>query len=382
LKFLIMTAAFGSGHNQVAIALADAAVEAGHAATVIDALAVGAPRVSKWMTSGFIHLLNSAPGLYRAAYTRTEVPGQLDMMKSAGIATLTKLVWGPLSVLLSRVQPDVIVCTHPFVLGVLAYLRRTGRLHTPLAGVLTDFAPHALWLHPGVDMYYVARPEMVRTMAEQGLDPQQVQATGIPIRPVFTSAPGRLTAARELGLDPGRPTVLVMGGGLGLGPMRAMVTAARHAALPLQILAVTGHNQRLYADLEALTGLTAGTETSLHLYRYVTDVHRLMAASDLLVSKPGAVTASEALALGLPMLLMQPIPGQEERNAAVLVASGAAIAVREPADLAAALRDLLPDAALLRAMRKAAHATAHPRAAQLVVADLAHLEPQGRIWSA
>jgi processive 1,2-diacylglycerol beta-glucosyltransferase len=382
LKFLIMTAAFGTGHNQVAIALADAAVEAGHAATVIDALAVGAPYVSKWMTSGFIRLLNSAPGLYRAAYTRMEVPGQLDIMKSAGIATLTKLIWGPLSALLGREQPDVIVCTHPFVLGVLAYLRRTGRLHTHLAGVLTDFAPHALWLHAGVDMYYVARPEMVNTMAAQGVDPQRFQATGIPIRPAFMSAPQRLAAARELGLDAARPTVLMMGGGLGLGPMREMIAAARQAALPLQILAVTGHNQRLYAELAPLCGLMPGTETSVHLYGYVADVHRLMAASDLLVSKPGAVTTSEALALGLPMLLMPPIPGQEERNAAVLVASGAARPVPEPAALAAALRELLSDPAALLAMRQAARATAQPRAARLVVADLALLQPQGRIWSA
>jgi processive 1,2-diacylglycerol beta-glucosyltransferase len=387
LKLLIMTAAFGTGHNQVANALADAAVAAGHTATVIDALAVGAPRVSKWLTSGFIHLLNSAPGLYRAAYTRTEVPGQLAMMKSVGITTLTRLIWGPLSALLSQLQPDVIVCTHPFVLGVLASLRCSGRLSTTLAGVLTDFAPHSMWLHPGVDMYYVARAEMVRAMAEQGVNPQHVHATGIPIRPVFMAAPGRLAAAQALGLDAARPTVLIMGGGLGLGPMREMVAAAREAALPLQVLAVAGHNERLYAELAPLSGLKAGC--SVHLYGYVPDVHRLMAASDLLVTKPGAVTASEALAMGLPMLLMQPIPGHEERNAAVLVASGAARAVADPAALATALRALLSQQGALpsqqgalRTMRAAAHRTAQPRAAQLVVEDLAHLRPQGRVWSA
>lgn len=382
MKFLIMTAAFGTGHNQVANALAEAVSVLGHTADVVDALAVGSPLVSKCLTGGFIQILNKAPVIYRVAYDRTELPGHLDGLKRISVGTLTKLIWPRLKELLAHTQPDVVVGTHPFVLGVLANLRRTGRLRCRLAGVLTDFAPHGMWLHAGVDMYYVATPNMALTMARQGLDARFVHVTGIPIRGVFTQTTERAAAALELGLDPAKPTVLMMGGGLGLGPMREMVAAAHNAGLPLQILAVAGHNRRLYAQLEPLTRPVAGNPAAVHLYGYVPYVHRLMAVSDLLVSKPGAITASEALALALPMLLMEPIPGHEERNQAALVASGAARAVGSPTELTTALRELFADPAALEAMRRAAQRTAEPSAAQLVVQHLSGLMPDSAAWPA
>lgn len=376
MHVLVMTAAFGTGHNQVAGALAEASTEAGHTVGVIDTFAAGAPLVGKCLTGGFIQLLHAAPGLYRSAYLRTEVPGQSDRLRRLSMEALTQLLWPRLKPLLAGARPDVVLATHPFVLGVLANLRQKGRLQAGLAGVLTDFAPHAMWVHPGVDAYYVATADMAATMTSQGIDGRRVQVTGIPIRQVFSGAPARAAAALDLGLDPARPTVLLMGGGLGLGPMGEMVAAARTAGLPLQILAVTGHNRRLYEQLRA------GAPEALRVYGYVPYVHRLMAASDLLVSKPGAVTAAEALALGLPMLLVEPIPGQEERNQAALVARGAARVVPSPGALAAALRQLLSDPEDLAAMRRAAYRAGEPGAARQVIQHVSGLGRQARAWSA
>lgn len=382
MKFLIFTAAFGTGHNQVAAALAEAAVAEGHEAEVVDGLAVGVPGLSSLMTSGFIHLLHAAPGIYRMAYNRAELPGQWEALKSGGIGALTRLMWSRLQPLLALSRPDVIVCTHPFVLGVMATLRRQGRLAIPVAGVLTDFAPHSFWLHSGVDQYYVATAEMADTMSAHGVPPYRVHVTGIPIRSMFSAPPDRKLAAEALGLDPQRPTVLLMGGGLGMGPMRTLAATACRIGLPAQVLAVTGTNHRLYEQLLPLTMQADLAAPCLRVYGYVREVNHLMAVSDLLVSKAGAVTASEALAMSLPMLLVNPIAGHEERNQAALVSTQAARALFDPAVAAPVLRHLLTHPEEVAAMRLAARRAGRPQAAVQVVRHLIGLEAQSREWTA
>lgn len=382
MKLLVMTAAFGTGHNQVAQALVEAAVDGGHSAEVVDALVAGAPLLGPLLTGGFIQLLKTAPGLYGLAYDHGELPGRLDGVKHGSIQALGGLLWPRLSPILAQVQPDVVVCTHPWVLGVMAALRRLGRVRVPVVGVLTDFASHAFWQHPGVDAYCVASPDMAATMMRQGVPSSRLHVTGIPIRSMFSSAPQRLAAATALGLDPTRSTVLIMGGGLGLGPMQAVVKAVTHTALPLQVVVITGYNERLYGQLAPLAAGLAGTPTSLHLYGYVPDVARLMAASDLLVSKPGAVTAAEALALGLPMLLVEPIPGHEERNQAALVGLGAACAVPSPAAIPHVLRQLFTQPETLLGMRNAALRAGAPAAAWRVIDQLASRVDAHGAWSA
>ncbi|MGE5674288.1 MAG: MGDG synthase family glycosyltransferase, partial [Mycobacterium leprae] len=331
------------------------------------------PTVNALFTKGFIQLLTTAPGLYRLAYNQAEIPGRWAGIKHSSLGTMGRVMWPKLLPLLTRFRPDAILCTHPFPLGAMAEMRRRGLLPVPLAGVLTDFAPHSFWVHEGVDHYYVAAPEMVAAMGEQGVEPAQVTVTGIPVRRAFADAPSRTEAARLLGLDPLRPTVLIMGGGLGLGPMREIVAEVSRTALPLQILAVTGHNHRLYEQLQPLAAAAQGGPTAVHLYEYVPYVQTLMAASDLLVTKAGAVTASEALTMGLPMLLVDPIPGHEERNQELLVAAGAARAVSAPPEIPAVLSALAQNPAMLAQMRTAALRLGQPAAAVQVIHHVAGL---------
>ena len=367
MKLLVVTAAFGTGHNQVAAALAEAATREGHVAQVCDVLSASLPTLSFLLSRGFLRLLTTAPAIYRLAYRRAEIPGQLDGVKYGSLGALSRLMWSKLGPLLARVQPDAILCTHPIPLGALAVMRRQLRFRCPLVGVLTDFAPHSFWLHPGVDQYYVATREMAAIMVDQGVAPYQVHVTGIPIRGSFAEPTDRTAAAGALGLDPTRPTVLLMGGGLGMGPMREMVVEACRVPLPAQLLVVTGHNRRVFEQLQPLTAQAFRSEASVRLFGYVPQIHTLMAASDVLVSKAGAVTASEALAIGLPMLLLQPIPGHEERNQAALVAAGAARALRNPGEVAPALLRLLTDPHEGEAMRDAARLMGRADAAALVV---------------
>jgi processive 1,2-diacylglycerol beta-glucosyltransferase len=367
LKFLILTAAFGTGHNQVAEALEEAATREGNTAEVYDWMASGFPALSSVLTRGFLQLLSTAPSLYRMAYSRAEFPGPVDGFKHTTLGAIGRLLWPKLALLMARVQPDVILCTHPFPLGVMTILRRRYQFQAPVMGVLTDFASHSFWIHEGVNQYYVASQKMVATMVAQGVAPHRVHATGIPIRETFAEPPNREDAAITLGLDPKRPTVLLMGGGLGMGPMREMVTEACKVSLPLQVLVVTGHNQRLYEELQTLAARLAGTSITLRLFGYVPYIHTLMAASDLLVTKAGAVTASEALAMGLPMLLLHPIPGHEERNQSALVATGAAREIASPADIPQTLHQFFTDRLDADRMHTAAIRAGQPHAARNLI---------------
>lgn len=370
MRFLVMTASFGTGHNQVAAALAEAAGESGHNACVIDALAEGLPLFGSCLTNGFIQLIKTAPGLYRSLYTHSECADQFRALRSGAMRLLAGMIRPSIAPVVEQFRPDVVLCTHPFVLGAMSHLRRQGRLGVPVAGVLTDFAPHGFWLHPGVDEYFVATAEMAREMISRGIEPQRLCVTGIPVRPAFTRACDRQAAARSLGLDPGRPTILIMGGGLGLGPVREAVAAACLTSVPVQIVVVAGQNAGLQAELLPLAHTQHGNGTCIQVHGYVPFVDRLMAASDLLISKPGAVTAAEALGLGLPMLLLSPIPGHEERNQAVLTASGAARALGCVEELPVLLTRLLLEPKGLAAMRRAARQMGRPEAARSVISHL------------
>lgn len=382
MRVLILTAAFGTGHNQVAEALREAAVGAGQSADVVDALAVSLPKMNRWLTGGFIQLLARAPGLYRLAYNGAENPGSWsDGLKESSMQALARIMWQGMSGVLAQTQPDVILCTHPFPLGVLAAWRRQRRISVPVVAVLTDFAAHSFWVHGGVDQYHVATAETAASLAAEGVPEEMIHVSGIPVRHGFGAAPDRAPAMAELGLDPARPTVLVMGGGLGLGPLPGVMQSLLAAPYPLQTVLVAGHNQRLLARLEPLVQAANG-HASARLLGYVSQIDRLMAAADLIVTKPGAVTASEALALGVPMLLVDPIPGHEERNQEALVAAGAARSLALPEQAGAAVAGILADGVALSRMARAARLMGRPHAARQVIEQVARLERPLRTVSA
>jgi processive 1,2-diacylglycerol beta-glucosyltransferase len=270
--------------------------------------------------------------------------------------------------LVRRTDPRVVVCTFPTQAGVLSALRLRGEIDLPLVTVITDNTVHSQWIHPATDRYCVSAPEVAAGVVGRGVPPERVRVTGIPIRPAFRQRYDRAAVLRGLDLDPGRPTVLFMSGAFSM--LRGVLGACRgllELPQPPQVVLVTGRDRRLAAAARAQLQQRG---LPVRVLGYVDEVAPLMQAADLLVSKAGGLTTSEALACGLPMIIFRPIPGQEEANTAFLVEHGAALAVPDARALAAAVRDLLADGSALAAMRSACRRLGRSDAADAVVDEV------------
>jgi processive 1,2-diacylglycerol beta-glucosyltransferase len=219
----------------------------------------------------------------------------------------------------------LIISTHATPAGLVAHLKKEGKLKVPAAAVITDYVVHKLWVYPELDHYFVATEEMAQDLQKEGIHQTKIEITGIPIVPSFKKPADKNEICEKLGLDPAKATLLIMGGGAGLIPMDEIIETIKKTELfkkhKLQIIAVTGKNAAMY---EKISHIAKSAPQMIKPFGYVENVHELMAVSDILISKPGGVTSAEALASGLPVLIYNPLPGQEEANARYLTSQGAA----------------------------------------------------------
>jgi processive 1,2-diacylglycerol beta-glucosyltransferase len=282
--------------------------------------------------------------------------------------------------MLRRYQPDVAVCTHFLPAEIVCRLKRREKLTCPLATVVTDLDCHAMWLAAGTDHYFVALDETRVFMENLGVDPARIGVTGIPIDPVFGRPGDRAALRRKHGLLPDRTTILVSAGGFGVGPIDPLMNALADLKHPAQIIVVCGRNAERQESLDAWVAARSDGDGDssnniiFHILGYTTEMHELMVASDLLLGKPGGLTSSEALACGLVMVIVSPIPGQEERNSDHLLEEGAAIRCNNLPALAYKIDRLLDDPARLETMRRNVGRLARPDAARDIVRDLLALQ--------
>jgi processive 1,2-diacylglycerol beta-glucosyltransferase len=260
---------------------------------------------------------------------------------------------------LSREAPTAIVCTHALPCGLIAREKKRGNCQAPLVAVVTDHAVHSYWVNPQVNLYLVANDSSADTLASRGVPRSRIRVTGIPIDPQFKEKTAAPAARKKLGLDPLRPTVLVMGGSHGMGPMAEIAAGLLALKNPPQVAVVAGDNRDLHAELSALK-----PRKGLTVFGATRQIALLMDAADLLVSKPGGISSSEALAKGLPMIFMKPLPGQEERNARILVRHGAAVQKKNLPELKEAVRDLLSRPKALAEISENARRLSRPDAAE------------------
>ncbi|MCE2859853.1 MAG: galactosyldiacylglycerol synthase [Oxalobacteraceae bacterium] len=269
---------------------------------------------------------------------------------------------------IDRFKPNVIICTHFLPAEVLASAITEKRLDCQVWVQVTDFDLHQMWLHPGISGYFVANEELAFRLQCQGVPRKDIVVSGIPVMPVFTTRPDRPEAAARLSLNPDCFTVLLMGGGAGIGMDPVWITELLETESQLQVIVMTGKNQALR---KALVGVAHEYSNRLRIIGFTEDVATLMMAADLAITKPGGLSTSECLVCGLPMLLVNPIPGQEERNAAFLLQEGVAVRADDPLTLQFRLQKLLSDPARLDSMRQRAIALSKPEAAHQVLERIA-----------
>lgn len=269
---------------------------------------------------------------------------------------------------IDRFKPEVIICTHFLPAEVLATAINEKRLDCEVWVQVTDFDLHQMWLHPGITGYFVANEELAFRLHRQGVPHKDIVVSGIPVMPVFNTRPDRPEAAARLALNPARPTVLLMGGGAGIGMDPVWITELLKTQPQLQVIVMTGKNAALR---EVLASVERAYPDRLRVIGFTEDVASLMMAADLAITKPGGLSTSECLVCGLPMLLVNPIPGQEERNAAFLMQEGVAQRADDPLTLQFRLQKLLSDPERLASMRQRAMALGKPQAAQQVLGHVA-----------
>ena len=266
----------------------------------------------------------------------------------------------PLINLVREFRPDVILCTHFMPAGVISWLIANGKLEARLGVVVTDFHFHAFWITRAFNWYFVAQEEDRIHMEALGLPRDRISVTGIPVDAAFAAPVNREEVLRRHGLDPARPMVLVAGGSLGLSPATAVVRQLLQVKRDFQTVVVCGKNEEMQAGVRALI---AGREKDFRVLGYTREMADFMGAAMVLMSKPGGMTTAEALARGLPMMILDPIGGQEERNSDVLLEAGAALKCSEVTLVGHKLQRLLDEPGLRERLSANARALGRPNAA-------------------
>ena len=363
-RILILSASVGSGHVMAADALAKSFRARPDVEEVLvdDSLDHTNVLHKQLYSTLYKQLSKQLPKFLGWWYESSDDPWVSDKGRVA--LDLTQAL--PLINLVREFKPDSIICTHFMPAGVLSYLIRIGRLDAELGIAVTDYHFHAYWITRAFHWYFVAHEDDKIHMEGLGLPGERIHVTGIPIEPEFSQPVDRAAVLSRHHLDPAKPTLLVAGGALGLSPAIAVVRRLLLLDRDVQAIIVCGKNAGLQKNIEALT---AGHGNRFRVLGYTSEMPDLLGAATLLLSKPGGLTTAEALARGLPMVVLDPIGGQEERNSDVLLEAGAAVKCTEVTVLNHKLGRLLDDPARIAAMSENARRIGRPTAA----ADIARI---------
>ncbi|MBC7957834.1 MAG: UDP-N-acetylglucosamine--LPS N-acetylglucosamine transferase [Cytophagales bacterium] len=357
---LLLHATAGAGHTRAAQAVAAAlGQQSSPAHQVVDTLECTSTFFRRMYVKAYIELVQRAPELWGALYERYDVVKPPTSKSARARLVFDKTNSRAFKDLLKATQPKAILCTHFLPMELLSDLKGRGKLHTPVHAVVTDVSPHAFWVYPHIDHYHVASEVGARELARKGIAPDRISVSGIPIDPVFAQRTPAPAMRAQLGL-PERPTVLLLSGGFGVGPLVAMLDSFAGADCGLSLVVVAGRNAELEAACRARA---AELNMPVTVHGFVTNIHELMDAAHLVVTKPGGLTTNEILAKGKPMALVAPIPGQEQRNCDYLLEEGAAVRLHDVSDAAWHLQRWLGNTALMAAMRRSAERIARPQAA-------------------
>jgi processive 1,2-diacylglycerol beta-glucosyltransferase len=371
-RVLILSASVGSGHVKAADALARAMRERSDVEEVLcdDSLDHTNVLHKQFYSMLYKKLSEMLPEFLGWWYETSDDPWVAD--KSRLAIDLPQAL--PLISLVKEFRPDVILCTHFMPAGVISWLIANGKLEARLGVVVTDFHFHAFWITRAFNWYFVAQEDDKIHMEALGLPGDRIMITGIPVEPEFAQPVNADAVLRRHGLQVGRPTFLVVGGALGLSPATAVVRQLLNLDRDFQAVIVCGRNEKMQDDIVQLVKSRPG---DFRVLGYTAEISELMAASTMILTKPGGMTTAEALARGLPMMILDPIGGQEERNSDVLLEAGAAVKCTEVTLVAHKLRRLLDDPPRLERMREAARKLGRPNAAR----DIARItleEPEKR----
>ncbi len=371
-KVLVLSASVGAGHIRAAEAVEKAFIQlnAAHEIRNIDTLQFTSKLFRKLYTRAYIEVVNKVPEVFGWLYDQFDKPWRNERRRLA----FDKLNTRPFVKMLKQYQPEITVCTHFLPAEIISWLKAKRRLNTRQAIIITDFDVHAMWLCRHYEHYFVALDETKAHLEQIGIPSDRVTVSGIPIDPVFAQQKDKTDMRLKYGLDPLRPTILLSAGGFGMGPVDQLIQSLIKIRHSIQVIAVCGQNEELRNRLNIFVkGLPSNCPVRIMPIGYTTQMDEFMSAADLVLGKAGGLTTSEALAKGLGFIIVNPIPGQEERNAAHLLEEGVAIRCNNLPVLGYKIDKLLSDPQRLAAMHANARRLGRPRAAYDIVEKLLSL---------
>lgn len=369
-KVLILSVSAGAGHLRAAEALErafrlmNAAQEVRH----IDTLQYTNKIFRHLYSKSYIEMVNKMPEVLGWLYDHLDKPWKNERRRLA----FDKLNTRPFVKMLKEYQPDIIVCTHFLPAEIISWLKATERISCRQSIVVTDFDVHAMWLCHHYEHYFVALDETRLHLEKLGIPANKITVSGIPIDPVFAEQKHKREMRDKHGLRQDVTTILLSAGGFGVGPMEHILKSLMSdMRSPAEVVALCGRNQKLKHRIDHLAAsISSDRQFSIKTVGYTTAMDEYMSASDILLGKPGGLTTSEALAKGLIFVIVNPIPGQEERNSDHLLEEGVAIRCNNLPVLAHKLDLLLSDPARMNTMRANARRLARPHAAREVIEKL------------
>ncbi len=325
------------------------------------------PIIEKVVNRIYMGVIKRFPCLWDYLYDNDGVAGKVtwiqDVFYRGNAPKLRKLF--------DSFRPDVIVCSQAFPCSMTADYKLRYGYKVPLVAVLTDFVPHLYWVHDGIDFYITPSPDVDARLCSRGVPAAKIRQLGIPFDPKFSLPVDKQAVLSRYGLSPDGRNILVMGGGQGLGPIEDAVRSLDRAlGRDFQMIVVTGTNRKLLSRLRALT---ASIKRKTVVLGFVDNINELMSVCDLVVSKPGGITTSEALSMGLPMAIINPIPGQEASNTEYLLRQKAAIKIDDAGSAGKCISAVVSDGRKMKELSASARRIGKPAASSDTAAFLLEL---------
>lgn len=360
MRVLIATVTAGAGHLQAAAALGEVwkSQRPKDEVQTLDVLDFTSKLYRKVYVESYIKLVEHAPNLWAMVFKKTDDPEFVRNMSQIRRAQ-AKLVTGKFMRAVQQFEPQAVLCTHYLPLVIMGRIKADAPEAPPIltASIVTDFEAHALWMEPSVDVYCVAAESTKARLVARGALSESVVVTGIPIAAKFSKPIQAPHVRRRLGLRDDLPVLLVLSGGFGLGPVAEILSQINRLETTVQVVVVCGRNEALRRELAV-----QDRRHPTHVLGFASNMEELLAVATLVITKPGGLTSSETLAMGKPMLILNPIPGQEAANSDYLLEHGAAAKVNRVEDVPFRLEQLL-GSPRLAAMARTAKKLGRPGAA-------------------
>lgn len=367
-NILVVTASMGSGHNKAANAVAEAIKRKYpvNKINVIDFMSTETAYFNSLVKDIYLKMLDHTPSVYEFFYKFTSDSTKGSTIQSVFAHAMKK----DMRELIKKYEADMVICTHPFPCAAASYLKQTGEINIPLITVMTDFCVHQFWLYKNIDIYFTANDLLKKEMVNQGLLEERIFVTGIPVGYNFRVDYNRDDLLAKFKLEKDKPVALIMGGGLGLGGVKNALCQLERLKKDIQILVITGANVALWSEMNEYA---QHSKHKIFVWGYSHNIQEFMSVATFLISKPGALTISEALTRELPMILHDPIPGPEVDNAKFVSDNGAAIWVKHQDTLDAVVREVLSDATILPKFRNNAKVLKKPYASDNIADVIANM---------